>query len=120
MYWKSAIIACASTAIAQHALAQTQTRSHPADPSAATVAVPYASAFTGYRPLGEEGTASWRELNDEVARIGGHRGIVANPAPPANGGSHTHGSPDLAKAGISNGKHSPGGMAGHHHHGGMK
>jgi hypothetical protein len=47
---------------------------------ASTAATPpatatYDSAYAGYQPYREESIADWREVNDEVARIGGHIGI---------------------------------------------
>ena len=62
------------TALAPHAAAQQQAaRPHPADP---VPAVKYESAFSGYRGFREEPFAPWRDVNDEVARAGGHIGIV--------------------------------------------
>jgi hypothetical protein len=40
------------------------------------LALEYRSAFAGYRPHREEEVADWRAVNDEVARIGGHVGIL--------------------------------------------
>ena len=48
---------------------------HPADPAAPAPAVKYESAFADYRPHREEKLAPWREVNDEVGRIGGHVGM---------------------------------------------
>jgi len=73
------------------AAAQQTERKHPADPSAAVPAPAYASAFSGYQPPGTEKTGPWRELNDEVGRIGGHLGIVRGTAPvskPGQSGGH--------------------------------
>lgn len=64
-------------AFAPHAAAQQQAaKPHPADPAAPAPAVKYESAFTGYRGFREEPLAPWRGVNDEVARAGGHIGIV--------------------------------------------
>jgi hypothetical protein len=63
---------------------------HPADPAAPAPAVKYESAFSGYRGFREEPLVPWRGVNDEVARVGGHLGIVggaghgaSKPAPKA-------------------------------------
>lgn len=47
----------------------------PADAGAPVPAVKYESAFAGYAPFREEKLAPWREMNDEVGRVGGHMGI---------------------------------------------
>jgi hypothetical protein len=52
----------------------------PADPAAAVPPVKYESAFTGYAPYREAKPAPWRDVNDEVARIGGHIGIMREAA----------------------------------------
>ena len=55
---------------------QAPTRSARPDPLDAKAGVPattYESSFTQYRRLGEEKVVSWREANDNVARIGGWR-----------------------------------------------
>lgn len=63
---------------------------HPADPHATAPAVQYESAFAGYTPHREETLASWRGVNDEAARAGGHIGIFG-------GGAHAgHMAPDPA------------------------
>ena len=49
---------------------------HPADPAAPVPAMRYESAFSGYSSFREEPLAPWRNVNDEVARVGGHIGIV--------------------------------------------
>jgi hypothetical protein len=58
-------------------------------PAAAQAAAPvpaieYRSAFTGYMPWREQGPTSWREVNDEVARIGGHIGILRGTGHPGH------------------------------------
>lgn len=89
------VIAFATLAtIAQLAAAQQRAPAHPADPAAPAPAVRYESALSGYRGFREEELVSWRDANDEVARIGGHVGIVGGagrgvsatkPAAPAAG-----------------------------------
>jgi hypothetical protein len=87
---KFAVLCCAlAAAWLSPAAAQQSARSHPADPAAAVPAVTHESAFAGYRPLGNEKTAAWRELNDEVARAGGHIGILREAAP-ATGKAASH------------------------------
>ena len=74
-------------AFAPHAPAQQQAaKPHPADPAAPVPAVKYESAFTGYRGHREEPLAPWRGVNDEVARAGGHIGIL-------KGAHDSHGAP---------------------------
>lgn len=64
-------------ALAAHASAQQPAATpHPADPAAPVPATKYESAFTGYRAFREEPVSPWRGVNDEVARAGGHVGIV--------------------------------------------
>lgn len=58
----------------------------PSDPSAASHAVQYQSAFSDYLPLdaSEPSPAkTWRAANDEMARIGGHAGQIKD-APAAS------------------------------------
>jgi hypothetical protein len=43
----------------------------------ATPAAPaYRSAFDGYAGFRDEEPADWRRLNEEVGRLGGHRGAL--------------------------------------------
>ena len=48
----------------------------PTDPAAPAPSVSYGSAFADYQPFREEAIADWRSLNDEVGRIGGHKGVM--------------------------------------------
>lgn len=59
---------------------QPMAKPHPADPNAAAPAVQYESAFAGYTPYRDEKLASWRDVNDEAARAGGHIGIFGGGA----------------------------------------
>ena len=70
-----------------------------ADPAGTVPAPEYRSAFSTYQPFRDQEPASWRELNDEVGRIGGHIGIfraekpaepkaAAKPAPEKPGHAH--------------------------------
>lgn len=89
MQVKLAALSCAiAAAWLSPAAAQQTGRKHPADPSVAVAAPPYASAFAGYRPLGSEKPAPWRELNDEAGRAGGHIGILRSGAAAPATGSH--------------------------------
>ena len=67
---------------------------NPADPAVRVPQAAYDSAFAGYNPYREQDLAAWREVNDEVARIGGHvrmfggaghGGAKPGPAKPAPG-----------------------------------
>jgi hypothetical protein len=101
MRLKFAILCCACAAFwLPPAAAQQQVAVHPADPRALVPPPQYASAFNGYRPYGNEKPGPWREINDEVARIGGHAGMFRTPAaqgaaPAANPHAHHH--PGAAK-----------------------
>jgi hypothetical protein len=53
------------------------------DPNAPVSGVQYESVFSTYRPHQEPAIAPWRDVNDEVARVGGHVGIT--------GGAGAHG-----------------------------
>ena len=75
--------------------------SMPTDAAAAVPAATYRSAFEGYRPATEEPVADWRALNEEVAAIGGHIGIMrgaaqqapragAKPSPQKPPAAHRH------------------------------
>jgi hypothetical protein len=60
-----------------------------ADPAAPVPQVSYRSAFDGYVPYREQPLASWREVNDEVGRVGGHVGIFRSGVHASQG----HGTP---------------------------
>ncbi len=47
----------------------------PVDAKASATTPAYDSAFDGYRPFQDEKLAPWREVNDEVGRVGGQIGI---------------------------------------------
>lgn len=45
--------------------------------------IQYRSAFDGYRPWSAQPPRNWREVNDEVGRLGGHAGhLRSSPAAP--------------------------------------
>jgi hypothetical protein len=48
----------------------------PTDAAAAAPSIKYHSVFERYRSFDEEPLADWRALNEEVARAGGHAGIM--------------------------------------------
>ncbi|MDP2240749.1 MAG: hypothetical protein Q8K18_11390 [Burkholderiales bacterium] len=58
------------------ALAQQAARPNPSDPAATVPPANYDSPFAGYVPHQDQEVASWRGINDEAARIGGHIGIL--------------------------------------------
>jgi len=63
-------------ALASQAVAQPQSaRPDPTNPAVAVPVVKYESAFAGYRPHREQELSPWRELNEDVAKVGGHIGI---------------------------------------------
>jgi hypothetical protein len=62
--------------VAGAAFAQTGKRADPADPEARTPPPAYRSAFEGFRRIEQDQRATWREANEEAARIGGHVGIL--------------------------------------------
>jgi len=70
------LMAFAAAAVIPSALAQQAARPAPSDPAAAVPAVGYESAFSGYVPYKEQDIASWRGINDEAARTGGHIGVL--------------------------------------------
>ena len=47
----------------------------PAMPAGKAPALEYRSAFEGYRRYAEPEVSGWREMNEEVGRIGGHAGM---------------------------------------------
>lgn len=56
----------------------------PSDPADKGSIPPYQSAFATYQPLQEftdAPNARWRTHNDEVARVGGHAGVLKDAAP---------------------------------------
>jgi hypothetical protein len=74
-----------------------QPRPDPGDPKTKVPAVEHRSAFESYRRHTEPEVSGWREMNDEVGRIGGHLGMhrqgtakpaAKTPATPAAQGGH--------------------------------
>jgi hypothetical protein len=67
----------ASAAIAVGAaFAENEKGRHPTKPDVAVPRVTYRSAFEDYRSYRDTEPAPWREVNEEVARIGGHAGVM--------------------------------------------
>ena len=63
----------------------------PTEPSHAGARVPetkYDSAFRNYAPYREQPLAPWRDVNDEVGRVGGHIGMFGG-----GHGGHAGGKP---------------------------
>jgi hypothetical protein len=90
------------------ALAQAASRPDPADPKTASAMREPVSAYAGYRRFTEDLIAPWREINDEVAGIGGHAGALkdapASPsAPSASGAPGAGGASDRAHGGMHGG-----------------
>ena len=84
---KKSVVFCAVAALWLHpAAAQQQPRQQPTDPAAIVPPLRHHSAFAGYQPLGDDKPADWRNANDEVARAGGHVGILkSSPATSSKG-----------------------------------
>jgi hypothetical protein len=57
-------------------------RANPADPALAVAEPTYASSFAGYRRYESPQIAPWRELNDEMERLGGHAGHIKDDVSP--------------------------------------
>jgi hypothetical protein len=75
--------AATAAALALAAQAGAQSRPRPDDPAVKTAPAAHASAYESYRPFREEEPAPWREVNDEVGRLGGHSGHMGKDAVPA-------------------------------------
>lgn len=69
-------LAVAAAAFLLGAHAHAQTRPGPDQETPAAASNSYRSAFEGYQSFTEEPLASWREVNDAVARVGGHMGVL--------------------------------------------
>jgi len=74
--------AAAAAALALAAPAGAQPRPRPDDPAVKTPPAAQTSAFEGYRRFRDEEMVPWREINDEVGRLGGHMGHVKDDAQP--------------------------------------
>jgi hypothetical protein len=79
---KRAMLLLLAAAAGGAAFAQSGDANDPRAPEAKVPAVTYQSAFQDYRPYREQELASWREVNEEVARVGGHVGVMKNAEKP--------------------------------------
>lgn len=94
---RKGVVFVIAAAAAGWATAQ-QPRPDPRDPKVKVPPLEYRSAFESYRRYSEPEVSGWREVNEEVRRIGGHVGIVreqgnsakpdAKPARDAGHGGH--------------------------------
>ena len=83
--------------------------------AAAQNTLSYDSAYADYRPYREETKASWRQANDDAARVGGHAGIFAGGTPHAHGATQAPGTPAAAPpAGSAAPDTPPAAHRGHH------
>ena len=75
--------AFALTSMAVIFVAQGQARPIPDSPGGQVdvPAVPYESAFKGYRKLEDQPVASWRDANDLVHRLGGWKAFASGKVP---------------------------------------
>lgn len=80
--WVSVYGACALISLSAHAQA-----------GSVAPEIKYLSAFESYVPYREQPLASWRDVNDEARRVGGHAGIFS--------GGHHVGSQAEASAPLS-------------------
>lgn len=65
------------------ACAQQKARPDPADPAGAAPAPTYDSAYRTYVPQREVKPVAWRDINDEMGRLGGNTGHTRDSADPA-------------------------------------
>ena len=96
-YRTSALCIAALALPAAHAQLRTATPPAAADAEARVPQTQYDSALRGYQPFREQTLAPWREINDEVHKVGGHVGIFGGtpksapaPAPTSEGHPPEH------------------------------
>ena len=70
--------------------------------------IKYESAFEKYVPYREQPLATWREVNDEVGRVGGHLGMFGSAGHAGHGGSKPGPAKPPAGAPASASKEAPG------------
>lgn len=87
----STLLLCLGGAV----FAQSEARRDPSDPQAGVPAVQYRSAFSEYQPFRDPEIGKWREANDQMKELGGHRGHVAKPG---NGGTKPGAQPEAGRA----------------------
>jgi len=85
-------LVCGAALVSASAAAQTSATQAERAPRPAAGPYDSNSAYADYRPYREERLRSWREVNEEVARIGGHAGVMGKAAqqaarPPEDAGS---------------------------------
>lgn len=97
--WLTPVIFCAAVVAAQAQPATLAPRPDPLDAETAVPTLVYQSAFTQYRPLGEERPISWREANDTVTRVGGWRAYAREAQQPESGPAANPGSVTAPPAG---------------------
>lgn len=85
MYKRIVLLLAASAAAT--AAAQQPQRPDPGNPGARVPAIEHRSAFEGYRRYADPEVAGWREMNQEVGRVGGHLGIVRGQGEAAKPGA---------------------------------
>lgn len=85
----AALLLAATLAPISGLAAQASAATSPASPDTPVRLPVYESAFTGYRNYQDEKPASWREVNDEVGRIGGQAGIFGGAGHAGHGGGKT-------------------------------
>jgi hypothetical protein len=73
-----------AAAVASAAYAQSSARPDPNDPKAQVPGVQYRSAFSEYQSYRDPEIEKWREVNDQVKDLGGHKGHAAKPAAKAS------------------------------------
>lgn len=83
---KRAMLLLLSACAGGGAFAQSEGRKDPAKPDTPVPAATYRSVFEDYRPYREQDVASWREVNDQVARVGGHAGVLKAGQKPKSAG----------------------------------
>lgn len=113
----AALLFAAALAALPVLAAQPSPATNPASPDAPVRQSAYESAFAGYRTYQDEKPASWREVNDEVGRIGGQAGIFGGAGHAGHSSPKPSTNPPPA---ASKPKQAPHSMHGKGHQGMMK